>query len=198
MGGWVGGVECGDGRATCMCVPRPGEPPPPPPHPPPAHPTHQNVSGEAVGRLARFYRVPPERVLVIYDDMDLPTAQVRLRAKGGHGGHNGMKSISGECMCVCGGGAWGGGAGRSQGGGGWLVGAPTVSAGLRTPWRGKVVFRAPATPACPPLPRSPPPSAPGRQQGLSSSPHWHWAPARGRSGGGARAAGLYKGRARGD
>ncbi|KAL4421681.1 hypothetical protein ABPG77_001222 [Micractinium sp. CCAP 211/92] len=56
--------------------------------------TFMNVSGEAVGKLARFYRVPPQRVLVVYDDLDLPTAQVRLRAKGGHGGHNGMKSIS--------------------------------------------------------------------------------------------------------
>lgn len=44
---------------------------------------------------ARF-QVPAERVLVLYDDLDLPNAQVRLRAKGGHGGHNGMKSISGE------------------------------------------------------------------------------------------------------
>eukprot|EP00887_Chlorella_sp_A99_P001242 scaffold14.g1242.t1 len=56
--------------------------------------TFMNVSGEAVGRLARFYRVPPQRVLVVYDDLDLPTAAVRLRAKGGHGGHNGMKSIT--------------------------------------------------------------------------------------------------------
>ncbi|KAL4421231.1 hypothetical protein ABPG75_010522 [Micractinium tetrahymenae] len=56
--------------------------------------TFMNVSGEAVGKLARFYRIPVERVVVVYDDLDLPNAQVRLRAKGGHGGHNGMKSIS--------------------------------------------------------------------------------------------------------
>ncbi|KAI7835641.1 hypothetical protein COHA_010472 [Chlorella ohadii] len=56
--------------------------------------TFMNVSGEAVGKLARFYRIPAERVLVVYDDLDLDTAAVRLRAKGGHGGHNGMKSIA--------------------------------------------------------------------------------------------------------
>ncbi|GAB4816082.1 hypothetical protein N2152v2_003128 [Parachlorella kessleri] len=56
--------------------------------------TFMNNSGESVGRLARFYRVPAERILVVYDDLDLPSAKVRLRAKGGHGGHNGMKSIS--------------------------------------------------------------------------------------------------------
>lgn len=119
-----------------------------------------NVSGEAVGRLARFYRVrlageegvgrarqtvlgvgrrevaasgaaafpaycpckhspslnspwpamqvPAQRVLVIYDDLDLDTAAVRLRAKGGHGGHNGMKSITCEqtVVLICGGGGW--------------------------------------------------------------------------------------------
>jgi len=37
--------------------------------------------------------VPVSRLLVVYDDLDLPTAKVRLRAKGGHGGHNGMRSI---------------------------------------------------------------------------------------------------------
>jgi len=51
-----------------------------------------------------FMQVPAERVLVVYDDLDLPTAAVRLRAKGGPGGHNGMKSISGGWM---GGGAGG-------------------------------------------------------------------------------------------
>ncbi|KAK9813011.1 hypothetical protein WJX72_007421 [[Myrmecia] bisecta] len=56
--------------------------------------TFMNNSGEAVGKLVKFYKVPPERVLVIYDDLDLPTAKVRLRGKGGHGGHNGMRSIT--------------------------------------------------------------------------------------------------------
>lgn len=55
--------------------------------------TFMNVSGESVGKLSRFYRIPPERIIVIYDDLDLAPGVVRLRAKGGHGGHNGMKSI---------------------------------------------------------------------------------------------------------
>lgn len=38
-------------------------------------------------------QVPPQQVLVVHDDLDLPTGKVRLRAKGGHGGHNGMRSI---------------------------------------------------------------------------------------------------------
>jgi PTH1 family peptidyl-tRNA hydrolase len=55
--------------------------------------TFMNLSGEAVGPLARFYKVPPERVLVIYDDVDLPMATLRLRPKGGAGGQKGMRSI---------------------------------------------------------------------------------------------------------
>ena len=55
--------------------------------------TFMNNSGEAVGALARFYKIPPEQILVIYDDLDLPTATLRLRPKGGSGGHKGMKSI---------------------------------------------------------------------------------------------------------
>jgi len=43
--------------------------------------------------LARFYRVPPERLLVVYDDLDLPLGTVRLRPGGGSGGHKGMRSI---------------------------------------------------------------------------------------------------------
>ena len=55
--------------------------------------TYMNLSGESVGPVARFYKIPPERVLVIYDDLDLPLASLRLRLKGGTGGHNGMSSI---------------------------------------------------------------------------------------------------------
>ncbi|GLI59692.1 hypothetical protein VaNZ11_001637 [Volvox africanus] len=55
--------------------------------------TFMNNSGESVAALAKFYRVPPNRVLVISDDLDQPVAQVRLRQRGGHGGHNGLRSI---------------------------------------------------------------------------------------------------------
>ena len=55
--------------------------------------TFMNLSGEAVGPLARFYKVPPERILVAFDDLDLPVASLRLRPKGGAGGHKGMRSL---------------------------------------------------------------------------------------------------------
>ncbi|KAG2485648.1 hypothetical protein HYH03_015620 [Edaphochlamys debaryana] len=55
--------------------------------------TFMNNSGESVAALAKFYRVPPSRVLVVSDDLDQPVAQVRLRQRGGHGGHNGLRSI---------------------------------------------------------------------------------------------------------
>ncbi|MDM8519725.1 aminoacyl-tRNA hydrolase [Anaerolineales bacterium HSG6] len=55
--------------------------------------TYMNLSGESIGPLARFYKIPPERVLVAYDDLDLSPALLRLRPKGGSGGHKGMKSI---------------------------------------------------------------------------------------------------------
>lgn len=55
--------------------------------------TYMNSSGDAVGPLARYYKVPPENVLVVYDELDLPFGTIRLREKGGAGGHKGMKSI---------------------------------------------------------------------------------------------------------
>jgi PTH1 family peptidyl-tRNA hydrolase len=55
--------------------------------------TFMNLSGRAVQPLARFYKVPPDRLLVIYDDLDLPFGVIRLRETGGAGGHNGMRSI---------------------------------------------------------------------------------------------------------
>jgi hypothetical protein len=51
--------------------------------------TFMNVSGEGIGKLSRYYGVPPERIVVIYDDLDSPSGTVRLRGKGGAGGHNG-------------------------------------------------------------------------------------------------------------
>jgi PTH1 family peptidyl-tRNA hydrolase len=55
--------------------------------------TFMNLSGEAVGAVARFYKIPPEHILVAFDDVDLPVASLRLRPGGGAGGHKGMRSI---------------------------------------------------------------------------------------------------------
>ncbi|HSH01792.1 MAG TPA: aminoacyl-tRNA hydrolase [Anaerolineae bacterium] len=55
--------------------------------------TFMNRSGDSVAALARFFKIPNENVLVAYDDMDIGAGAIRLREKGGTGGHNGMKSI---------------------------------------------------------------------------------------------------------
>ena len=55
--------------------------------------TLMNLSGEAVGPAAKFYKIPPERVLVFSDEMALPPGSVRIRTGGSAGGHNGLKSI---------------------------------------------------------------------------------------------------------
>lgn len=55
--------------------------------------TYMNLSGEAVREAAQFYKIPPERVIVIYDDVSLPVGKLRVRPSGSAGGHNGIKSI---------------------------------------------------------------------------------------------------------
>jgi PTH1 family peptidyl-tRNA hydrolase len=55
--------------------------------------TFMNASGEAVARLAAYYRVTPGRILVISDDADLPLGELRMRPAGGTGGHHGLESI---------------------------------------------------------------------------------------------------------
>ena len=55
--------------------------------------TYMNNSGVAVADFANFYHIPPEDVLVIQDDMDLPVGTLRIRRKGSSGGHNGLKNI---------------------------------------------------------------------------------------------------------
>ncbi|MBO8157668.1 MAG: aminoacyl-tRNA hydrolase [Bacillaceae bacterium] len=55
--------------------------------------TYMNLSGEAVRPLLEYYDADIDDLLVIYDDLDLPPGKIRLRQKGGHGGHNGIRNI---------------------------------------------------------------------------------------------------------
>ncbi len=55
--------------------------------------TFMNNSGEAVRDIAAFYKIPPENIIVIFDDISLPCGKLRIRRKGTDGGHNGIKSI---------------------------------------------------------------------------------------------------------
>lgn len=55
--------------------------------------TYMNLSGVAVEKAASFYKIPPENVIVIFDDISLPVGKLRIRRKGTHGGHNGIRSI---------------------------------------------------------------------------------------------------------
>lgn len=56
--------------------------------------TFMNNSGEAVGPLARYYDIPTDQIIVVYDDLDMPSGKIRLKKGGGHGGHNGLKSLN--------------------------------------------------------------------------------------------------------
>ncbi|PTD95122.1 aminoacyl-tRNA hydrolase [Pseudothauera lacus] len=56
--------------------------------------TFMNRSGQAVGALARFYRIAPAEILVVHDELDIPPGQLRLKFGGGLGGHNGLKDSS--------------------------------------------------------------------------------------------------------
>ncbi len=55
--------------------------------------TFMNNSGEAVGSLASFYKIAPEDIIVVHDDIDLPLGKIRIRQQGGTGGHNGVNSV---------------------------------------------------------------------------------------------------------
>lgn len=55
--------------------------------------TFMNNSGEAVRQAAQFYKIPPENIIIVFDDISLPCGKMRIRRKGSDGGHNGMKSI---------------------------------------------------------------------------------------------------------
>ena len=55
--------------------------------------TYMNDSGQAVASLSRWFKIPPERIMVVHDDLDLPVGRVRLRPGGSSGGHHGIESI---------------------------------------------------------------------------------------------------------
>ena len=55
--------------------------------------TFMNLSGDAVAQAAKFYKIPPEHVIVVSDEISLPIGKLRIRTKGSAGGHNGLKDI---------------------------------------------------------------------------------------------------------
>lgn len=55
--------------------------------------TYMNNSGESVAEIAGYYKLAPDNIIIIYDDISLPVGQLRIRGKGSAGGHNGIKSI---------------------------------------------------------------------------------------------------------
>ncbi len=59
--------------------------------------TFMNLSGDAAGDAMRFYKLPPERLLVVSDDVHLPLGRIRIRPSGSAGGHNGLKDIIAKC-----------------------------------------------------------------------------------------------------
>lgn len=58
--------------------------------------TFMNRSGQSVGAVARFYKIEPEEILVVHDDLDLLPGEIRLKQGGGNGGHNGLKDIQAQ------------------------------------------------------------------------------------------------------
>ncbi|CCQ72274.1 aminoacyl-tRNA hydrolase [Magnetospira sp. QH-2] len=55
--------------------------------------TFMNESGRAVGACAQFYKIPVSQIIVLHDELDLPAGKLRVKTGGGHGGHNGLRSI---------------------------------------------------------------------------------------------------------
>ncbi len=58
--------------------------------------TFMNLSGRAVAEAARFYKIPAADIIVVHDELDVPFGQLRLKEGGGHGGHNGLRSVIAE------------------------------------------------------------------------------------------------------
>ena len=65
--------------------------------------TYMNLSGESIGEIASFYKIPKENIIIVHDDISLELGRVRIREKGSAGGHNGLKSIishlGGDVFC---------------------------------------------------------------------------------------------------
>jgi len=55
--------------------------------------TFMNDSGASISPLSRYYNIEPENIIVVYDDLDLPSGKLRFKKGGGHGGHNGLRSL---------------------------------------------------------------------------------------------------------
>ncbi len=55
--------------------------------------TYMNLSGESIRDIASFYKIPPENIIIVCDDINIPLGNIRIRPKGSDGGHNGLKSI---------------------------------------------------------------------------------------------------------
>ena len=55
--------------------------------------TYMNLSGKSVAALARFFKIAPQDILVVHDELDVPPGQAKLKFGGGHGGHNGLRDI---------------------------------------------------------------------------------------------------------
>ena len=58
--------------------------------------TFMNLSGKSVASLARFFKIQPEEILVVHDELDLPPGQVKLKRGGSHAGHNGLRDINAQ------------------------------------------------------------------------------------------------------
>ncbi|MBQ8540967.1 MAG: aminoacyl-tRNA hydrolase [Clostridia bacterium] len=61
--------------------------------------TYMNLSGESVREAAEYFKIEPNKIIIVYDDVDLEPGKVRIRPKGSAGGHNGMKSIIYQLQC---------------------------------------------------------------------------------------------------
>jgi PTH1 family peptidyl-tRNA hydrolase len=55
--------------------------------------TYMNLSGQSVKAVASYYKIPPEQIIIVHDELDLPPGEIKLKLDGGHGGHNGLRDI---------------------------------------------------------------------------------------------------------